>query len=134
MKFIITLLTLSLINCNTLKPAIQEDVNEPSSNTGCSSITIVKDRLTCIGKLTKQLEEIRNAHITLEKEKIKREDEKYVKYKYKYCFTDKDDIKLICFDTYKTEYDPTTLGLMYDFGLKFGFGFVVGLATGIYIN
>lgn len=134
MKFIIILLTLNLINCSTFKPVTQEDINEPSSNSGCSSITVVKDRLTCIGKLTKQLEEIRNARITLEKEKIKREDEKYVKYKYKYCFTDKDDIKLICFDTYKTEYDPTPLGLMYDFGLKFGFGFVVGLATGIYIN
>lgn len=134
MKYIIIVLMLSLNNCNTLQPVIQDEKNEPSSNTGCSSINIVKDRLVCIGKLTKQLEEIRNAKVILEKEKLKREDERYVKYKYTYCFTDKEDVKLICFDTYKLEYEPTSMGLFYDFGLKFGFGFLIGLATGIYIN
>lgn len=136
MKRIIIIFTLILINCNTFNNVSQNNFSsntEPSNLTGCSQIQIIKDRLICIGKLTKQLEDIRNANIKIEKEKIERIDQKYVKYKYNYCFTDNDKNKLLCFDSIHIDYEPTTLSIVYDFSLKFGLGFIVGIMTGIYI-
>lgn len=134
MKLITILLSFLIINCQTINPIIQKNESiEISNNEGCSSIKIVKDRLSCIGKLVKQLEEIKNSRITINKEVLIREDERYVKYKYTYCFTDKDNNKLICFDMIKSEYDPTLMSKVYDFSLKFGLGFILGIVTGISI-
>jgi len=131
MKHIIILSLFLISNCTTFKDVIEKDQYEISNSQGCSSISIVKDRLNCIGKLVKQLEEIRNAIITVDKEIVIRENERYVKYKYTYCFTDKESNKLICFNTIKSEYDPTLIGKVYDFSIKFSLGFLVGITTGI---
>lgn len=134
MKLIIILLSFLIINCHTINPTIQKNESiEISNNEGCSSIKIVKDRLSCIGKLVKELEEIKNSRISINKEVLIRENERYVKYKYTYCFTDKDSNKLICFDIIKSEYDPTLMSKVYDFSLKFGLGFILGIVTGISI-
>lgn len=134
MKLIIILLSFLIINCHTINPTIQKNESiEISNNEGCSSIKIVKDRLSCIGKLVKELEEIKNSRISINKEVLIRENERYVKYKYTYCFTDKDSNKLICFDIIKSEYDPTLMSKVYDFSLKFCLGFILGIVTGISI-
>ena len=132
MKHIIILSLFLISNCATIDPVLQKNESfQISNNEGCSSIQIVKDRLSCIGKLVKELEEIKNSRITIKKEQVNREDEKYVKYKYTYCFTDKERNKLFCFDILKSEYDPTLLGKIYNFSIKFGLGFLVGITTGI---
>lgn len=107
----------------------------PSSQTGCIKIQEVKTRLTCIGRLVKQLEGIHNAVISVEVENLERIDSEYVNTKETYCFTSQDTgEKYLCFETQVAKYDPTTIGKIYSFGIKFGFGFLVGIATGIGIS
>ncbi|CAE14746.1 unnamed protein product [Leptospira phage LE1] len=107
----------------------------PSSQTGCIKIQEVKARLTCIGRLVKQLEGIHNAVISVEVENLERIDSEYVNTKETYCFTSQDTgEKYLCFETQVAKYDPTTLGKIYSFGVKFGFGFLFGIVTGIGIS
>lgn len=107
----------------------------PSSQVGCMNIQEVKTRLACIGRLVKQLEGIRNAVISVEVENLERIDSEYINTKETYCFTSQETgEKYLCFETQVAKYDPTTLGKIYSFGIKFGFGFIVGIVTGIGIS
>ena len=103
----------------------------PSSQNGCVQITEVRSRLACIGRLVKQLEGIRNAKITVDSEELDRIDSEYINTRETYCFTSQDGSeKFLCFETEIAKYSPTILGQVKSFGIKFGFGFIVGIATG----
>ena len=75
MKTIVLILMLLLSNCSTSEKITKYN---PSFNVGCSKIVESKDRLLCISKMIKQLEDIRNSKIIIvEKKKIERVDQRY---------------------------------------------------------
>lgn len=131
MKYIFLVLLL-LFACSTSERKIEYI---PSVHNGCINIPEIKSRLNCIGKLVKQLEGIRNAKISVEVEELERIDSEFVNTKEIYCFTSPDGSeKFLCFETKVHKYNPTLLGKVYSFVTKFGFGFIVGIATGIGIS
>jgi hypothetical protein len=84
--------------------------------------------------LVKQLENIQNAKIVIEKQKLDRVDQEYVNYKSIYCFADNSGKeKYLCFETIKKEYDPTVIGIVIDWSKKLGIGGAIGFVSGVYI-
>ena len=65
------LILLFVINCASTEDAIKY---EPSPTVGCSGIENVKDRLKCIGRLVQELENIKNAKVVVEVQKLDRID------------------------------------------------------------
>lgn len=130
MKIFVLLVTLILSNCSTPEKIVKYN---PTIENGCSAITESKERLVCISKMVKQLEDIRNSKIIIvDKKKVSRIDETYSSFKTTYCFTDQTEKdKFLCFESIKEEYDPTFIGIVFDYSKKIGFGFVVGLVTGL---
>jgi predicted small secreted protein len=130
MKIIALILLLFLSNCSTPEKVTKFN---PSINTGCSKVIESKERLLCISKMIKQLEDIRNSKIIItEKENIKRIDQRYSLYRTTYCFSDQDEKeKYLCFESEKEEYDPTLTGIIIDYSVKIGGGFVIGFVTGV---
>jgi len=101
---------------------------------GCSEYSQTTQRLACISGLVKQLENIQNAKIIIEKQKLNRIDNEYVNYKSIYCFADNSGKeKYLCFESIKKEYDPTIIGVVLDWSKKLGIGGVIGFATGVYV-
>lgn len=132
MKIIVLILMLFLNNCSTPEKITKFN---PSINNGCSRITESKERLLCISKMIKQLEDIRNSKIIiLEKQNIKRIDERYSLFKTTYCFSDQNEKEnFLCFESEKEEYNPTLTGLIIDYSVKIGGGFIIGFVTGIVV-
>lgn len=130
MKIIVLILTLILSNCSTPEKIINYN---PSVNSGCSAIVESKDRILCISKMIKQLEDIRNSKIIItEKKKIERINQKYSLFSTTYCFSDKEEKeKYLCFESKKEEYDPTLTGIIMDYSVKIGGGFIIGFVTGV---
>jgi len=130
MKTIVLILMLLLSNCSTPEKVTKYN---PSFNSGCSKIVESKDRLLCISKMIKQLEDIRNSKIIIvEKKKIERVDQRYSLFNTTYCFSDMEEKeKYLCFDSEREEYDPTLAGIIIDYSTKIGAGFIIGIATGI---
>lgn len=126
------ILFLVLVNCTT---APKKPEFLPSEQSGCSGITETKNRLACIGRLLRQLEGIRNAKIVVSTEDLDRIDMEYINSLETYCFTSPDETeKFLCFESKTVKYDPTTLGKIYSFGVKFGFGFLIGIVTGVAVS
>ena len=123
-------LTLILNNCSTSEKVTSYN---PSVHSGCSAIIESKDRILCISKMVKQLEDIRNSKIVIvEKKKIERVDQKYSLFSTTYCFSDKEEKeKYLCFESKKEEYDPTLTGIIMDYSIKIGGGFIIGFVTGV---
>lgn len=130
MKIIVLILSLIIGNCSTPEKITKYN---PTIEKGCSAITDSKERLLCISKMVKQLEDIRNSKIVIiDKKKIARIDESYSSFTTTYCFTDLNEKeKFLCFESTKEEYDPTFIGVVFDYSKKIGFGFVIGLVTGL---
>lgn len=123
-----------LSNCSTTSSNINEVTYRPNESFGCSKIEDVKLRLKCIGELVKQIEDIRNSKVVANKEKLDRIDRKHVRYKTTYCLTDKSEKeKFYCFDAIEEVYEPTTSSNLIDLATRIGLGFVIGLATGVYV-
>lgn len=130
MKIIVLILILFLNNCNTPEKITRFN---PTVNEGCSKVIESKERLLCISKMIKQLEDIRNSKIIIvEKKNINRVDQRYSLFRTTYCFSDQTEKeKYLCFDSEKEEYDPTLVGIIIDYSTKIGGGFILGVATGI---
>lgn len=129
-KTIVLTIILFLSNCSTPEKLIKYN---PSPINGCAAVTEVKERFNCISKMVKQLEDIKNSKITIsEKIKLERVDQKYSLFRTTYCFTDLNEKeKFLCFDSTKEEYDPTLTGIIMDYSVKIGGGFIIGFATGV---
>jgi len=130
MRIFVLILFLILSNCSTPEKIIKF---EPHLETGCSNVRETKERLICISKMIKQLEDIRNSKIIIvEKKKLERIDQRYSMFSTLYCFTDKEEKeKFLCFESKKEEYDPTLGGIVIDYSSKIGVGFILGIVTGI---
>lgn len=130
--FVLLSILLLISNCSSLNENI---VYHPSSGIGCSEYSETTKRLGCIANLVKQLENIQNAKIIVEKKKMDRVNHEYVNYKSIYCFSDSTGKeKYLCFESTKPEYDPTILGIVFDWSKKLGIGGLIGFATGMYIS
>ena len=130
MKIFVLVLFLILSNCATPEKITKFN---PSLETGCSNIEQTKERLICVSKMIKQLEDIRNSKIIIvEKKKLERVDQRYSMFSTLYCFTDiEEKEKFLCFESKKEEYDPTLVGIIIDYSSKIGVGFTIGIVTGI---
>ena len=132
MKFFALILSLFLFlnNCKSNEQIIKYN---PTPTVGCSMIIDSKERLLCISKMIKQLEDIKNSKIIIvDKKENKRVDEIYVSYTITYCFTDKEEKeRYLCFDSLRDEYNPTFLGIVIDYSKKVGFGFLIGAIVGV---
>ena len=130
MKIIVLILAILISNCSTPEKITNYS---PNLSVGCSNITESKERLLCISKMVKQLEDIRNSKIiVVSKKKNERINESFSSFTTIYCFSNKDEKeKFLCFESTKEEYDPTLLGIIFDYTKKIGFGFVIGLVTGL---
>jgi hypothetical protein len=133
MKTFVLILSLFVLlsNCATEEKLITQ--YNPTLQKGCSAIVESKERLLCISKMIKQLEDIRNSKIIIaDKKKNQRVNEIFVSYTTTYCFSDtKEEEKYLCFESTKDEYDPTVVGIVLDYSKKVGLGFILGVAVGV---
>ena len=97
-------LALFLIGCQTQEVKVSYT---PSETVGCIGIIAVKDRLKCIGDLVRQLENIKNAKITVDSEVLRRIDSETVLTLETYGFVGEKEAKYLCFQTERETYDPT---------------------------
>jgi len=126
MKYLVLILFLT-INCASVDTKINY---EPSIESGCASIQETKARLSCISKMLKTLEGIRNAKISVSEKEGDRVDSEFVSIVETYCFTNKEETEsFLCFESRgKLKYKPTFIGQLQSFGWKFLSGLAAGVA------